>query len=171
MNKNEILILELLLSLKYEMYPSIQDHYKFEMNNKEFSSAFAKLIQYNFIEWFEHNDIIKVYVRITMKGKNALITNKNQISETQKKSEFQNLKSELELENLKLQNENLLFSNSLRNKDKEVRELTIKNLKLQNRELKQNVLFAVVGFILAYLINNIDKPLKLLDICIPEWLK
>jgi len=171
MTRNDILILDFLLKVEYEMYPSIADNCKYEMDQNEFSLAFGKLIKYNFIQWIKINDIEKVYVKISDKGKSELNNIENQKRIEHKKNEFQNLKSQLELKNLAIQNESLLYSNSLRSKENEIRELTIKNLKLQNREFKLKVLFSIAGFFLAYLLNNISKILIFLEIDISKWLK
>ncbi len=171
MHKNEILILEYLSNKEFEMFPTISGHYKYDMDNDEFSGAFNNLFKYGNIEWIEHNGIQKIYVKISEKGRSQLLNISILRQQEQIKNKIHTQKSELEIQNLSLQNENLQYTSTLRNKETEIRELTINNLKLQNRELRQKIVFAILGFSIAYLINNIDKVLKFFNIDIPIWLQ
>jgi len=63
-----------------------------------------------------------------------------------------------------LENDNLQYSKSLRDKDKNISELTIKNLKLQNRQIKLNIAFIIIGFIIGFITSNFNWVLKLFGI-------
>jgi hypothetical protein len=78
--------------------------------------------------------------------------------ELKEKSEF---REKLEIDNLRLQNENLEYIKSIREKDAEIAVLTTKNLKLQNRQLKLKYVFGFIGFIGGFVISNLEYILKI----------
>lgn len=69
-------------------------------------------------------------------------------------SEKKILRDNLEVENLRLQNEGIKYQNSLRNKQTIIDQLSIENLQLQNKQLKRYVLYSVVGIIIGALLTN-----------------
>lgn len=167
MENNQLLILRYLIKNGKVMFPVIHNEYNGEMTMEQFQNAIHSLSKRKMIEF----DEMKLYVEITEKGISEINQIESQISNELKKVHLESIKSNLEIVNLKLQNENLEYSSNLRVKENEIRTLTTKNLKLQNRNLKLNIIYLVIGFILSYLINNADKVLKFLGYEVPKWLQ
>lgn len=78
-----------------------------------------------------------------------------------KKADADNERKALETNNLKLQNENLDYSKSVREQEAEISRLTTLHLELQNKQMKRHVLFAVVSFLAGALITNLKDILDL----------
>ncbi|MFH7013136.1 hypothetical protein ACHRV5_14810 [Flavobacterium sp. FlaQc-52] len=68
----------------------------------------------------------------------------------------------LAVENLKLQNENYNYAQSLRDKEQEIKNLTVENLKLQNRQLKRYIFYSFMGVIFGVIISNFGYVLSFL---------
>jgi len=94
-------------------------------------------------------DIVKDTVQFlfTTKGFDAVLEYENAITQN-------NWRSQLENENLKLQNEQFQYQNQLRSKENEIRELTLENLKLQNKQIKNKLVYAVIGGAIGFLLSN-----------------
>lgn len=89
-----------------------------------------------------------------------LIHLENENSRREEKFLEQQKQSELQEENLHLQNDNLKYTQSIREKEEEIRRLSSKNLKLQNRQLKWYITFSIIGFILGAIVTNLELILK-----------
>jgi hypothetical protein len=77
-----------------------------------------------------------------------------------------NIKANLEIENLKLQKESAEYSKTLRKKEVEIRELTSSNLILQNKQLRRYILYSIISFISGAVLTNLKDILDLWKILI-----
>jgi len=76
-------------------------------------------------------------------------------AESERKAESRLIEKEnLEKINLELQNENLKYSQSLRKQKEKISQLTSENLKLENKQLRRNVLYSIIAFILGAILTN-----------------
>ena len=167
MENNQLLILRYLINNGKVMFPVIHNEYDGEMTTEQFKNAIHSLSQKKMIEF----DDMKLYVEITEKGISETNQIENQINNELKKVNLESVKSNLEIINLKLQNENLEYSRNLRDKESEIRTLTTKNLKLQNKDYQLKTFIGVIGFLIGFLLSNIDKVLKFLGYAVPKWLE
>ena len=161
MTRNQIHILEYLEKHGKVMYPSIHSFYRNEMTQDDFSKAMNPLGTYNLVSFDKDNE---PYVEITEKGKNKLAEFRNERIDFVNKKNQDNLKQQFEIENLNLQNENLKYSKSTREKDEKISELTVRNLKLQNRQLKWNIFFIILGIVIGFITSNFSLILKFMGI-------
>ena len=53
--------------------------------------------------------------------------------------------------------------NSLRDQERQVRELTVENLKLQNKQLKRFIIYSIIAFISGAILTNIKDILALFN--------
>ncbi len=63
-------------------------------------------------------------------------------------------REELEVKNIRLENENLEYQKSIRGLSKDISDLTKTNLELQNKHLKKYILYSILGFIVGVLVTN-----------------
>lgn len=96
-------------------------------------------------------------ILFTTKGFNAVLEFESAIVDN-------NRKSQIEDENLRLQNEQLRYQNQIHSKEIEIRELTSENLRLQNRQLKNKILYAIIGGVIGFLLSNWKEILSILKI-------
>lgn len=64
-------------------------------------------------------------------------------------------KSQLEIKNLELLNENAEYVKSIRAKEENIRLLTEENLLLQNRQLRRYILYSIIAFLAGAFLTNI----------------
>ena len=159
MNK-ELFVLDEINEMGKVMFPMVHNALSHELSQDEFSEIINELKKRKLIEF----DKQCLYVEITSLGVNKLISLKQQKAELKRSKQLKNLKEQFELENLRLENENLQHSKSLRDKDRNISELTIKNLKLQNRQLKWNLVFIIIGFIIGFVTSNFNWILKIFGV-------
>lgn len=103
MENNQLLILRYLIKNGKVMFTNIHNEYNGEMTMEHFKNAMHSLSQKKMIEF----DDLKLYVNITEKGISEINQIESQINNELKKVYLEDLKSNLEIVNLKLQNENL----------------------------------------------------------------
>ena len=60
-------------------------------------------------------------------------------------------------ENLRLQNENLVFQNSSGARQKEIDKLTIENLKLQNKQIRNYIFYSISAFLTGAILTNFKE--------------
>ena len=75
-------------------------------------------------------------------------------SEYSTESELLKQKSNLEIKNLELQNENLEYQKSLRKKEDQIRNLTRDNLRLGNWDIRFRWSIAIGTFIIGFIFNH-----------------
>ena len=153
----QLLVLDEINEQGKVMFPMIHNALTHEFSQDEFGKIINELKKRELIEFDKQG----LYVEITERGVNKLISLKQQKAELKRSQQQINLKEQFEIENLRLNNENLQYSKFLREKDKDISELTIKNLKLQNRQLKWNIVFIVIGFIVGFVTSNLDWVIEL----------
>ena len=149
------------------MSPVIHNEYYGEMTMEQFKIVIRSLSQMKMIEFSDD----KLYIEITAKGICEINQIEGQLNDNLKKAHLEDLKSKLEITNLKLQNENLEYSWNLRDKESEIRRLTTKNLKLQNKDYKLKTFIGIISFLIGFLLSNVDKVLKFLGYEVPKWLQ
>lgn len=97
----------------------------------------------------------------TQKGFDAVTEYENALVQNSRKAQIED-------ENLKLQNEQFRYQNKIRDKEDEIRDLTLKNLSLQNKQLRNKIIYAILGGAIMFILSNwkdiliifriIDKP-------------
>ncbi len=85
----------------------------------------------------------------------------------EKIDEYGSLSKYLDFENQKIENEDKK-QKEIESLNRRIGELTIKNLELQNRKFKREIIFGIIGFIIATIITNWKDILILLKVLPPE---
>jgi len=93
---------------------------------------------------------------LTPKGNQ--FTNFDELEKISKKAEE---RDDLEMKNMRLENENLEYQKSIRNLNNDIAKLTETNLKLQNKHLKKYILYSVISLIIGVLMANWREIIKL----------
>ncbi len=102
-------------------------------------------------------DSMSVKILFTQNGFDAVREYENALMQN-------NWKAQLENENLKLQNEQFHYQNKIRDKENEIRDLNIKNLRLQNKQLKNKIIYAILGGAVTFILSNWKDILVMLQI-------
>lgn len=152
MTDRKLLILDEINKRGKVMFPTIYNALVHEFSPDEFNRIITELKKRELIAF----DKQSIYVEITERGVNNLINLNQKNAELKSSQQQNNLKEQIEIENLKLNNENLQYSKTLREKDQDISKLTIKNLKLQNRQLKWSMIFIIIGFFIGFLTSNFE---------------
>lgn len=160
MSENQILILKYLKEHGKCMYPSIHNFYETEMTHNDFKTAMDYLKNYGFLEFDKE---LEMYVDVTAKGLNKLIELSNKQKHFENQIHQENLKNQYEMDNSRLENENLRYVQSIREKNEKISELTIKNLKLQNKQLKWTIFFIILGLFVTFISSNFEKILDFIQ--------
>ena len=87
------------------------------------------------------------------------------ISDKEKQESELDLKIK-EKENLELSL--LKYQNDIKDKEREIIDLTDKNLRLQNKQMKRTVLYSIIGFLSGVIVTNLKDILILLNLMNPE---
>ena len=103
MENNNLLIIRYLTKNGNVMFPEIHNQDDGEMTQEQFKNATQYLSQKKMIAF----DDMKIYVEITEKGISEVNQIKSQINSAFKKVHIENSKQNLQIVNLKLQNQNL----------------------------------------------------------------
>lgn len=104
----------------------------------------------------EEHDLIVLtnkisWAKLTLKGKEINENNGwiEHLKSNIKESEKSELKNNLEIENLKLQKENLEYKESIRGKDEQILDLTKDSLRLGNWDIRFRWYIAAFGFLIG----------------------
>ena len=129
---------------------NVHQHFNYDFSDQQFSDAINYLIGKRYLK--DSRNELAPFHEITEQGRQVL----NDICrQNNTESNRRQLKENLELENLTLQNDQNRHQIALRKQQAEIDRLTVKNLQLQNRQLKNYVLFAIISFICGLIASNI----------------
>lgn len=142
---------------EYISIQKLEEHFKYDITHQQFVDNFNYLSKKKYLvkchDFLLHYELSKEARQIVIDSINA--QNEN------------NVRQNLEVENLKLQNESFKYENSIRDKQQEIDKLTIENLKLQNRQLKRYILYSVIGVIFGIVISEYKEILIFLKAILP----
>ena len=128
----------------------VERHFHYDITDAQFSEAINYLIGKRYLK-DSRNELAPCH-EITEPGRQVL----NDISrQNNAESIRRQLKENLELENLTLQNDQSRHQIKLRKQQAEIDRLTVQNLKLQNRQLRNYILFSIISFIFGLIATNI----------------
>jgi hypothetical protein len=130
---------------------SLHSHFHYDMSDQEFNNSINYLIGKKYlIPTNEHS----VEYHISEIGRTLIL---NILKDKENASDRRNAIEQLQVENLKLQNDNLKYQNSLRTQQSEIDRLTIENLKLQNKQLRRYIFYSIIGFVAGAFLSKIKE--------------
>lgn len=149
LDNNKIAILQFINSNEVVSISQIEKQFDYDIDYKELGN----ILNYLFAK--------KLIIKASEPNYNSYILTdsaKEILYNIDRKREIDTKKSiqreELEIENLRLQNETINYQTSIRDKQEEINQLSIENLKLQNRGLKRAIIFLILGFLFGFITSN-----------------
>lgn len=119
-------------------------------------NAVSKLIsQLKSLGYLETREGMKFF--LTEQSINAIIKYEDAIAKNNERNQIEN-------ENIRLQNEQFHYQNQVRDKENKIRNLTTENLKLQNKQLKNKIIYAIIGVVVMFFLSNWKDILIMLQI-------
>jgi len=118
----------------------LADHFRYDLTNEQFKIHLTYLIGKKYLRPCEGD----VTHELSDIGRQTVV---DTLAQQKFESQRQTTREYLEIENLKLQNDNLKYQTSLRDKQSKIDRLTAENLKLHNRQLRWQLFISIIGFI------------------------
>jgi hypothetical protein len=129
----------------------LDEHFSYDMTPPQFRETLNYLTGKKYLINISPHDVV---YELSPLGRLIFIDTMNQ---HKIQNEGITIKQNLEVENLKLQNESIKYQKSIRDNHEKINDLTMLNLKLQNRQLKRYILYSFIGFFGGVLFSNLSK--------------